>query len=88
MRAPLASTLASTLVWAAWAFILFLVIAAFAAMLFALLTVPVPSPACTSVDAEALPETTVEALLAEGFYADPADGAERLYSKGCRVPAE
>ncbi len=84
MRAPLASTL----VWAAWAFILVLVIAALAALLFALLT-GVPRSPCTSGDAETLPETTVEALLAEGWYAgDPADGAERLYSPGCRVPAK
>ncbi len=72
---------ASWLVWAAWAFILVLVIAALAAMFFSLLT----APSCTSVDAETITKETVEALRASGWYSDPADGKEQLYSPGCRT---
>ncbi len=81
MRAPLASTL----VWAAWAFILVLVIATLAAILFAALTT-VPRTPCTSVDAEAITPEKVEALRAEGWYPDATKVNEELYSPGCLAP--
>jgi hypothetical protein len=77
VRAALAA-----LVWAAWAFILILVIAAFAAMMFALLT----APACASVDAETITEETVEVLRAAGWYSTQTDDAERLYHPECSTP--
>jgi len=85
-RAPLASTLASTLVWVARAAILVLVIAALAAVLFAMLTPP--RPPCSSIDAESITEEAVEALRAEGWYPDPTDGYERLLLAWVPRPGE
>ena len=79
IRAPLAATL----VWAAWAFILMLVIATLAALLFAMLTAP---HECSSIDAETITEETVEALRTEGWYSTQTDDLERLYSPGCLTP--
>ncbi len=83
MRAPLSSSL----VWAAWVFILVLVIASLAAVLFAMLT-PAPWPPCSSIDAESITEEAVEALRAEGWYPDPTDGYERLLLAWVPRPGE
>ncbi len=76
MRAPSRSPL----VWAAWAAVLVITIAALTAMLFAMLT-PAPWPPCSSIDAESITEEAVEALRAEGWYPDPTDGYERLFTR-------
>ncbi len=74
---------ASSLVWVAWAFILMLVIATLAALLFAMLTAPYE---CSSIDAETITEETIEVLRAEGWYSTQADDLERLYPPGCLTP--
>jgi len=79
VRAPLASSL----VWVAWAFILMLVIATLAALVFAMLTAPYE---CSSIDAETITEETVEVLRTEGWYSTQTDDLERLYPPGCLTP--
>jgi hypothetical protein len=59
------------------------ILAVLVAMLFAALTTP---PRCQSVDAEKISSEKVEALRAEGWFPDPTDGHERLYSPGCTSP--
>ena len=47
---------------------------------------PPPEPdlsECVAVDAMALPELAVADLVAVGWFGDPLDGAEWLYSPGC-----
>ncbi len=77
------AALTSTLVWAAWAFILMLVIAILAALLFAMLTAP---HECSSIDAETITKETVEVLRTQGWYSTQADDLERLYPPGCLTP--
>lgn len=38
---------------------------------------------CRTVDANAVPLATVTTMQAAGWTADPADGAEHLYSPSC-----
>ncbi len=66
-----------------WTAILVLVLAVLVAMLFAALTTP---PRCQSIDAEKVSVGKLEALRGEGWYSDPTDGKEALYSPGCLTP--
>ncbi len=79
------ATLASTLVWVAWAAVLVLVAAAIAAILFVALTTATRSP-CTSVDAEAITPEEARTLRTEGWYPDATKTNEALYSPGCLTP--
>ncbi len=80
MRAPVSSSL----VRAAWAFILALVVAALAAAAFAILTSP--KTPCETIDATTVTRETVTELRSEGWYAVADDGKEALYSEGCLAP--
>ncbi len=86
MRAPNRAPQGSPLAWAAWAAILVIVIAALTAMLFAMLTSP--GTPCASVDATSITKETAGELRSEGWYPNPTDGYERLYSPGCLTSAE
>jgi hypothetical protein len=66
-----------------WTGVLVVVIAVLVAMLFAALT---PSPRCSWIDAERVSVEKLETLREEGWYSDPGDGYERLYSPGCLTP--
>jgi hypothetical protein len=74
------------LVWFAAAFLVALVVASLAAIVFVLLTAS--GPPCEVIDATTVTRETREALRAEGWYADSGDSYERLYSEGCLTPAE
>jgi hypothetical protein len=39
---------------------------------------------CQTLDAESLSENQVVVLIADGWYGDPTDHAETLYSPGCK----
>lgn len=39
---------------------------------------------CYTLDAYSVTEQTVDALILEGWYGDPNDNAERLYSPACK----
>ncbi len=65
--------------------VLVVILALLVAALFALATRP-PDVRCSWVDAERVSIEKLEILRDEGFYSDPADGVERLYSPGCLVP--
>ena len=80
MRAPLSSAL----VWAASAFVIALIVASLAAALFVMLRTP--GTPCETIEAESITRETVTELRSEGWYADPADDYERLYSPGCLTP--
>jgi hypothetical protein len=68
-----------------WTAILVLVLAVLVAMLFALATRP-PAERCQSIDAERVSVEKLEILREEGWYSDPTDDKEALYSKGCLTP--
>jgi hypothetical protein len=55
-------------------------------MLFAMLTSP--GTPCASVDATSITKETAGELRSEGWYPNPTDGYERLYSPGCLTSAE
>lgn len=40
---------------------------------------------CTSFDAETLTDSEVRGLLHAGWFGDPTDGEERVYSPDCEV---
>ena len=42
-----------------------------------------PVTTCQTVAAEAIADPEVPSLLAHGWWSDPRDGAEMLYSPGC-----
>lgn len=70
----------------AWTGILVLVLAVLVAMLFAALTTPGEAERCSWINAEKVSVETVERLREAGWYPDPTDGEERLYSPGCLTP--
>ncbi len=67
---------------AVWFVVLVLILATLVAMLFALATPP-PDARCSWVDAEKVSSEKVEALREAGWYPDPTDGKEALYSPSC-----
>ncbi len=68
-----------------WTGILVLALAALVAMLFFALTTPGEAERCSWVNAEEVSVETVERLREAGWYPDPADGREALYSPSCVV---
>jgi hypothetical protein len=68
----------------ATAFVIALVIAFIAASLFVLLRTP--GAPCETVDATTITRETATKLRTEGWYADPTDDKEQLYSPGCLTP--
>ena len=65
--------------------VLVIVLALLVAGLFAAATRP-PAERCQSIDAERVSVEKLETLRDEGWYSDPTDGKEALYSPGCLAP--
>lgn len=40
---------------------------------------------CMSIDAAHMPQATVTELTGTGWFGDPTDGEERLFSPACRI---
>ena len=68
-----------------WTAVLVVVLALLVAMLFALATRP-PDVRCSWIDAERVSVEKLEMLREEGWYSDPTDDKEALYSPGCLAP--
>ena len=65
--------------------VLVIVLALLVAGLFALATRP-PDVRCSWIDAERVSVEKLEMLREEGWYSDPTDDKEALYSPGCLAP--
>ncbi len=70
----------------AWAAVLVVILAVLVAMLFAALTTPGEAERCSWINAEKVSVEKLERLREAGWYSDPTDGYERLYSPGCLTP--
>jgi len=65
--------------------VLVVILAVLVAMLFALATRP-PDVRCSWIDAEKVSVEKLEILRDEGWYSDPNDSKEALYSPACLTP--
>ena len=65
--------------------VLVIVLAALVAGIFALATRP-PAERCQAIDADRVSVEKLDRLREEGWYSDPTDDKEALYSKGCLTP--